>query len=99
VPTSEEAPAIVTEEILAKVLKGLPQGSAAGLSGWTYEHSKAATTSNEHTGVIVLQLVNSIVQGTLTHIPHLLDARLLLVAKPLGGVRPIAIGEVWAGPE
>jgi hypothetical protein len=99
VPTSEEAPAIVTEEILANVLKGLPQGSAAGPSGWTYEHSKAATTSNEDTRVTVLQLVNSIVQGTLPHLPHLLDAHLLPVAKLLGGVRPIAIGEVWAGPE
>jgi hypothetical protein len=36
-----------TQEILADVLKALPQGSAAGPSGWTYENIKAATTTSK----------------------------------------------------
>jgi hypothetical protein len=47
VPTSNELPAAITQEILTNVLRALPQGSAAGPSGWTYEHIKAATTSSE----------------------------------------------------
>jgi hypothetical protein len=47
VPMSEVPPAAITKAILAKVLKAAPQGSAAGPSGWTYEHIKAATNSSE----------------------------------------------------
>jgi hypothetical protein len=38
IPTSDELPAAITQEILADVLKALPWGSVAGPSGWTYEH-------------------------------------------------------------
>jgi hypothetical protein len=97
VPTSDELPAAITQEILADVLKAMPQGSAAGPSGWTYEHIKAATTSSsEDAREVVLRFVQASVCGDLPYLPRLLDARLLLLAKPNGcGVRPISIGEVW----
>jgi hypothetical protein len=96
VPTSGELPAAITQEILTDVLKALPQGSAAGPSGWTYEQIKAATTSSEEARAVVLRFVQALVRGDLPHLPRLLDARLLPLAKPHGrGVRPIAIGEVW----
>jgi hypothetical protein len=43
----------------------------------------------------VLRLIQAVVRGDLPHPPRLLDARLLPIAKPAGGIRPIAIGEVW----
>jgi hypothetical protein len=43
----------------------------------------------------VLRFVQAVVRGDLPHLPRLLDARLLPLSKPSGGVRPIAIGEVW----
>jgi hypothetical protein len=94
VPTSEMPPAAVTEQILAKVLKSLPHGSAVEPSGWTYEHIKAATSTSEGACVAVLRLVAAVCRD-LPHRPHLLDARLLPLAKPFGVVRPIAVGEVW----
>jgi hypothetical protein len=93
---SDKLPAAITQEILADVLKALPRGSAAGPSGWTYEHSKAATTSSEEARVAVLRFVQALVRGDLPYLSRLLEARLLPLAKPNGhGVRPIAIGEVW----
>jgi hypothetical protein len=88
-------PAAVTAQILAKVLKSVPQGSAGGPSGWTYEHIKAATSSSSNARAAVLRFMQAMVRGDLPHLPRLLDARLLPLAKPSGGVRPIAIGEVW----
>jgi hypothetical protein len=96
VPTSDKLPAAITQEILADVLKALPQRSAAGPSGWTYEHIKAAASSSEDARAVVLRFVQALVRGNLPCLPRLLDARLLLLAKPNSrGVRPIAIGEVW----
>jgi hypothetical protein len=54
-PTSEAPPAAGTDQILAKVLKSLPPGSAAGPSGWTYEHIKAATGTSEDAQAAVLR--------------------------------------------
>jgi hypothetical protein len=96
VPTSNELPAAITQEILSNVLKALPQVSAAGPSGRTYEHIKAASTSSEEARAVVLCFVQAVVRGEFPHLPRLLDARLLPLAKPNSrGVRPIAIGEVW----
>jgi hypothetical protein len=95
VPTSDELPAAIAQEILANVLMALPQGSAAGRSGWTYEQIKAATTRSEEARAVVLRFVQALVSGDLPYLPRLLEARLLLLAKPNGRcVRPITIGEV-----
>jgi hypothetical protein len=93
--TPDTPPAAVTGEILSKVLTSLPHGSAAGPSGWAYEHIKAATSSSEDARAAVLRFVQTADRGDLPHLPRLLDARLLPFAKPSGGIRPIAVGEVW----
>jgi Reverse transcriptase (RNA-dependent DNA polymerase) len=90
------APAVVTAAILKQVLMAIPRGSAAGLSGWTYEHVRAATSSDQAAFDAVLRIVNAIVSGQLPHLPALTDSALLGLEKPGGhGLRPIAMGEVW----
>jgi hypothetical protein len=80
---------------LQHVLCTLPRGSAAGLSGWTYEHIRTAATASAHGFQAVLQILNVLLAGTLPSIAELLDASLISIQKPGGGVRPIAIAEVW----
>jgi hypothetical protein len=43
----------------------------------------------------VLRLVNALVAGRLPRLPYLLDSRLIAVRTCCGGIRPIAIQEVW----
>jgi hypothetical protein len=64
-----------------------------GLSGWTYEHIKASTSQDARADVF--RLVQAAVRGNLPHLPLHLDARLLSLQKPSGGVCLIAVGEVW----
>jgi hypothetical protein len=95
VPTTDEPPATITEEILANVLKAVPNGSATGPSGWTNEHMKAATSGSEEARSVVLRFVQALVHGQLPHLPRLLDARIIPLAKVHNGVRPIATIEFW----
>jgi hypothetical protein len=94
-PAAEECPAQITSGILAKVLDKVPYGSAAGPSGWTYEHVKAAVKASQEAEIAVLELMSAMVQGKLPHVPALHQSTLLPISKPCGGIRPIAIGEVW----
>jgi hypothetical protein len=69
VPTSNELPVPITQEILTNVLRALPQGSAAGPSGWTYDHIKAATTSSEEARAVVLRFAQAVVRGDIPIYP------------------------------
>jgi hypothetical protein len=73
----------------------VPRGSAAGLSRWTYERIRTAATASAHGFQAVLQMLNVLLDGTLPYIAELLYASLIGIQKPGGGVRPIAIAEVW----
>jgi hypothetical protein len=96
VPTTTALPATVTQDMLVDVLGQLPKGSAPGPSGWTYEHMKAATSGANSALGALLALVNAIVSGKLPHLPALLDCTLHAFEKPgSGGIRPIAVGEVF----
>jgi hypothetical protein len=95
VPTTDEPPATITEEILANVLNAVPKGSAASPFGCTHEHIKAATSSSEEARSMVLRFVQALVHGKLPRLPRLLDARIIPLAKAHNGVRPITFGEVW----
>eukprot|EP00892_Ulva_mutabilis_P011449 jgi/Ulvmu1/8677/UM047_0015.1 len=77
------------------ILRNLTQGSAAGPSGWTYEHVRSAGLYNERTGEAMRRFVNLLLSGTIPHSDPLLASRLIAIAKPNGGVRPLAIGEVF----
>lgn len=96
-PNPTVAAVTVTMDTFKDVLRGLPKGSASGPSGWTYEHIKAATETDVYARVAALRLINAIISGKLPHLPELLDSTLIALEKPGagGGVRPIAIGEVW----
>ena len=78
------------------MLRQLPKGAAAGPSGWTYEHVKAATHTPDSAISAALELINAILAGGLPHLPELLNCNLIGLEKPGGNrLRPIAIGEVW----
>ena len=87
----------VTMDTFRDALRSLPKGSSAGPSGWTYEHIKAATQTDVIACDAALRFVNAIIGGKLPHLPELLDSTLIGLEKPGsgGGIRPIAIGEVW----
>ena len=85
----------ITAAVLKKRLKRLPKGSAAGPSGWTYEHLQAVAYGTSAGFEALLELINAILEGELEDTPELLACRLIPLVKPGGGIRPIAIGEVW----
>lgn len=92
----------ITRAQLKKVIKRLPKGSAPGPSGWTFEHIQAVAQGTEAGMDAVLALVNAILAGDLPEWEWFTASRLVPLVKkaahpgtPLG-VRPIAIGEVWA---
>ena len=86
---------LVTEAVLEGVLPKLPKGSAGGPSGWTYEHVKVVARSSSGSASAVRRLLGVMVSGQLPQLPELTDSRLIALVKPDGGVRPIAIGEVF----
>lgn len=63
-----------------------------------YEHIKAAISSSEEARSVVLRFAQALVHGKLPPLPRLLDAYLIPLAKPLSGVRAMAISEVWYRP-
>jgi Reverse transcriptase (RNA-dependent DNA polymerase) len=95
VPEFTAQPVDITEELLRTVLRRMPKGSAPGPSGWTYEHIRAAALASEDAFEAVRRLVNLILSGELPYLAELLDSTLIAFKKPGGGIRPIAIGEVF----
>jgi hypothetical protein len=51
--------------------------------------------ASQEAEIAVLELMSAMVQKKLPHVPALLQSTLLPISKPCGGIRPIAIGEVW----
>ena len=92
---TEVTPLTVSADTLTSVLKALKKGKAGGPSGWTYAHVRAACTRTKSARSALLRLVNVMLAGTLPHVQLLSDSRLIAVGKPDGGVRPIAIAEVF----
>jgi hypothetical protein len=69
-------------------LERLPRSSAPGLSGWTYDHLRAATGASP---TATSTLMNLLISGCLPDIPSLHASTLIALAKPGGrGVRAIA---------
>jgi hypothetical protein len=76
-------------------LNRLETRKCGGPSGWTYEHVKLATTLSDAACGAVHDLVNLILAGCAPHGVGLLNSSFIGKAKPDGGARPIAIGEVF----
>ena len=95
VPHRREPAPQLEEEAVSKLLQSLPKDSAAGASGWRYEHLQSAVRANPQVLPVLTQFINLTLEGRVPHIPELLDCTLLAFATSAGGVRPIAIGEIW----
>lgn len=95
IPAPTSAPVRITAELLSDVMQRVPKGSAPGESGWTYEHVKAAVLTDPSALSSACRLINAILSGSLPRMARLLDSALIALQKPQGGIRPVAIGEVW----
>ena len=85
----------INQEQLAIGFENLPDGSAAALSGWTYDLLKQLTFRHDETQLAILAVFNLILDGRGGSPTLWTISRLCLIAKPDGGLRPIAIGDVW----
>ena len=84
----------LSNEHLLSVIRNSPRGSAAGPSGWRYEHFRALI-ENPISADSLLLVCSTIAQSSvLDSVCKLLSAsRLIALPKSGGDVRPIAIGE------
>ena len=86
----------VTKEQLKQVIKRLPKGSAPGPSGWTFEYIQTVALATENGMNATHRFINSVLAGNMPDWPEFRASRLIPLTKPGGGIRPIAVGEVWA---
>jgi hypothetical protein len=101
-PVPEMELAITADQVEATISK-LPQGSANGISGWTYDILRQLYTGKgsglnsdtlmEHYSALAT-FFNLIVQGRIPN-DQWLVSRAVLLPKPDGGLRPLGIGETW----
>lgn len=89
-----------TLEAVEKRLSANSRGKAGGATGWTYEHALVPMRVSEEGRRATLKFINLILSGKLPRTGFLLESLLVGLLKltdgaPNGGVRPIAIGEVW----
>ncbi|CAI5499207.1 unnamed protein product [Closterium sp. Naga37s-1] len=94
-PPDQANVATITKAAFAKILCRCENGVGGGPSGMTFEHLRDATIANAAVTTHLHALVNTILQGPLPEeVCSLLTAsRLIALAKPEGGTRPIAVGE------
>ena len=93
----DSPPLQIDAQALRRVLARVSQhyrSRAGGPSGWTFEMLLAVTSTRKGLDA-ALGMVNLILSGELPRGGGLLDSLLLALEKDKGGVRPIAIGEVW----
>ena len=94
--TPNNVHAQIPMEKLKQVISRLPKGSAPGPSGWTFEHIKTVAMASENGMNATHSFINSVLAGNMPDWPEFRASRLIPLKKPGGGIRPIAIGEVWA---
>ena len=89
------------DDVLREV-QNFPKGSAAGLSGLRPQHLKdcllsKSSTSNRRLLLAITEMCNDILAGDCAEEarPILFGARLISLKKKDGGLRPIAIGDVF----
>jgi len=71
-----------------------PRQSAAGVSGWSYDLIRQIVQEQE-AAELGGRLLTQIGSGDGANSTLWLRSRLVLLAKPGGGVRPLAVGEAW----
>jgi hypothetical protein len=93
---TEKIPLQIHRKLLKQVLKQAPKGSAPGPSGWTLEDIQAVAFGSEQFMEAVFAFINVDVAGDMPEWNELRASRLIPLLKKGDGIRPIAIGEVWA---
>ncbi|CEL92307.1 unnamed protein product [Vitrella brassicaformis CCMP3155] len=99
-PDEPAVPLTVPPRVLLAALKTAPRGSAAGPTGWRYEHLRACMgegdASAEDGTVPLPSFVYRMLAGNMPDscTTTLSAARLFALMKDNGGVRPIAVGDV-----
>ncbi|CAI7810473.1 unnamed protein product [Closterium sp. NIES-53] len=94
-PIDEAHVVTITSAAFAKILCHCENGVGAGPLGMTFEHLRDAAIANTAVTTHLHALVNTILQGNLPEevCSLLTSSRLIALAKPEGGTRPIAVGE------
>ena len=92
--------AVLVPEAIARALRSFPSDTAAGPSGLRVQHLREACAAGS-TEALLQQLcgvVSLLAQGQACPAvaPSLAGASLVALPKPTGGVRPIAVGEIFA---
>jgi hypothetical protein len=87
----------LTMDDLEEGLNQLPALSAGAMSPWTYDLIKCAAgkRGDENFRATILRVFNLILAGKGGDPEYWVSSRLVAIGKPDGGLRPIAVGEVW----
>jgi hypothetical protein len=83
-----------SSEELAAVVRSLKNDSAPGPSGWSNQLLKLASQSGPFL-LFLARLTQQISDGSAPGQEMLCSSRLVPIPKPNGGIRPIAVGEVF----
>ena len=63
-----------------------PRGSAAGPSGFTFEHLKVALQGSRSCRDRTIEFVNKVIGGEIPPMPEMLASRLVALQKSKGGI-------------
>ena len=88
-PPDDPPPLLLTHRVLKKVMKRFPSGSAAGPSGFTFEHLKAALQGSRSCRDRTIEFVNQVIGDEMPPMPEMLASRLVALQKSKGGIRPM----------
>jgi hypothetical protein len=85
---------------LLRALRRSPRASSGGPSGWTFDHLRQIVGEDSDTAGALVAYIQDLIDGRVT--PSMRDtvlaSRLIPLQKPAsagGGVRPIAVGEIF----
>ena len=87
-------PLAITSDQLDELVARAPSNRAPGPSGWRFEHLRRCYGSPRFRAAL-LAFTNQLLSGSCPRCPELQASRLVCLDKGGGGVRPIAMPEVW----
>jgi hypothetical protein len=93
-PPSTPFPDLPEEKDILKGLSGFAADTAPGILGWTVKLARLAAKSPAFL-LFLVTLTGQIAAGTAIGQSQLCAARLTPLLKPGGGIRPIAVGELF----
>ena len=71
-PPTDPPPLLLTHRVRKKVMNRFPRGSAAGPSGFTFEHLKAALQGSRYCHDRTIEFVNKVISGEMPPMPEML---------------------------